>query len=813
VYVIELDHDDMLTDNAVDEVKKAFDENPDVGMVYSNCASIFSDGSQHRFNDEFWKDRYRETEYHGKKYLECINPDIYDRFGPNYTQQFGWFLTVGPNHIRAYRTDLLHKFGGYNRNLPVADDWDLYARAFLRSKCMHINKMLYLYRFHDAWQNTTFTKNKSIQDHLELGRRHYEHEFIEFNDARLKAPEKNQSNYDLSVVVLDWNTQAVTECCLRSIRQHYPSAQVILVQNGQKFATDLANVIVPMELNVGFAAGCNRGAMEATGNYLCFLNSDTVVGPGLLEKLIGALSDPKVGIVGPYASHAKPPQGHHPKDDPCIKETLTMDVVCGVCLVLRRELFIDVGGFDTQFCNFEDDDICCRVRAKGLKCLVVGKAWIEHSEHASFISNNINYQATLDDSREKFYQKWPKVVVIALTLNEIKALPNFFAQFRGITDQFAILDSGSTDGTIEWAAQNGVKCVVREFTNFAEQRNFAIQQFSEDAKWIVMFDPDERLDSNTLKYFAELLRSPYDIIYAPLSAKNYDGSVTPWIPKPFLFRNKPEIKWVFPVHEKLIGSCSQAIIKNALNTHCLDLHDPSRRQSMGKFYDSLGQDGGVLGDWPILSYNKREDPRIKNIYLGPPISVIIPTYNRPALLHRAVESALAQDYVAQETLVIGDCCPQFKAINGCRCFNLPSNHGAGGAVPRNYGLILASNEWIAYLDDDNTLKPDHLSTTMSEILKSDADFGISSMQIGDKVHICDRMERGHTDTSCVIHKRDLIRKFGWWKDRTEATYAHDWEIVSRWANGGAKFIFTKIPTLMYNADTSGQKEFLDQITK
>jgi hypothetical protein len=40
-----------------------------------------------------------------------------------------------------------------------------------------------------------------------------------------------------------------------------------------------------------------------------------------------------------------------------------------------------------------------------------------------------------------------------------------------------------------------------------------------------------------------------------------------------LFRNKPEIKWVNAVHEKLIGSHKQAIVKNAMNTHVLALHD------------------------------------------------------------------------------------------------------------------------------------------------------------------------------------------------------------------------------------------------
>ena len=54
-------------------------------------------------------------------------------------------------------------------------------------KIKWIDQCLYLYRFMDGYSNTTFTKNKSIQDHLELGRRNYAAEFDAFNQKRLAA--------------------------------------------------------------------------------------------------------------------------------------------------------------------------------------------------------------------------------------------------------------------------------------------------------------------------------------------------------------------------------------------------------------------------------------------------------------------------------------------------------------------------------------------------------------------------------------------------------------------------------------------------
>jgi hypothetical protein len=102
-------------------------------MVYTNCACFFPDGSPQEYNDEFWKPRYRDFEYRGKKYREAIQPNMWDRFSADPFHQFFTYLTVGPNHIRAYRADFLRELGGYNRNLPVADDLDVFVRFALNS--------------------------------------------------------------------------------------------------------------------------------------------------------------------------------------------------------------------------------------------------------------------------------------------------------------------------------------------------------------------------------------------------------------------------------------------------------------------------------------------------------------------------------------------------------------------------------------------------------------------------------------------------------------------------------------------------------
>lgn len=158
-----------------------------------------------------------------------------------------------------------------------------------------------------------------------------------------------------------------------------------------------------------------------------------------------------------------------------------------------------------------------------------------------------------------------------------------------------------------------------------------------------------------------------------------------------------------------------------------------------------------------------------------------------------------------------------------RWFNLQSNRGAGGAVPRNYALHnLVEANWVAYLDDDNAWKPNHLESMVKSIQRApDATAHFSSFRVcadhnddSGQILVSEQVVRGRIDTSCVVHHKDLLRKYGMWKDRKEGTavpdscpdaaggYAHDYEFVSRWAS--EKVAFTFVPTVLYNTATNYQ---------
>ena len=710
-------------------------------------------------------------------------------------------------------------------------------------KCIHLNRLGYLYRFRDQYENATFVRNKSIQDHLQLARNFYAQRFFEFNAKRLAfdaarkskpdsqfqiaAPE-NLSLKDVSFVVLDATGSDMAHKCLVSIRAACLDSEIILVANGVEpnpKAESLASKTLRSEINLGFAAGSNWGAMEATRKVLCFINDDALFTD--TESPVRMLSALKAEfqIIGCFSNNARPPQGDLPKER-IPQEDICVHSVVGLCMMIPQNAFWILGGFDTRFNTWEDDDLCRRASQRGICCKVAGGAFVQHANHSTFTALRKDVFAIMKENMIRFESKYPKIRVVAIAKDEENSIEEFFKQFEPITKDWCMLDTGSTDGTVEKASKMGVWVEKAEFTDFADTRNRAIDAFSEGADWIVMLDPDERLDEHTIQNLLECTRNPdADIYLAPLDAVYPDGNRRVFVPKPFMFRASPDIRWIFKVHEKMIGSRKQVLVKNAKISHILALHDQKRRSGSSGMYDKLAAQEPYFTDpeykkkmreeWPILDYDVMVDSRIMPVVLGPLVSVIIPTYKRPELLKRAIRSVLLQDYFNLEVVVIGDNCPDLSPFpdRRVRIFNLPKNHGAGGAAPRNYGINLAAGSWIAYLDDDNMLLFNHLSSLYEEVLKEPTLCAFSSMSVDGKDLKFDVPKYQGIDTSCVLHHKSLVRKYGWWKNREEAkTYAHDWEFFSRWVAGLEKFPCTHLPTLVYNAATSGQAEFLTKVT-
>jgi glycosyltransferase involved in cell wall biosynthesis len=192
----------------------------------------------------------------------------------------------------------------------------------------------------------------------------------------------------------------------------------------------------------------------------------------------------------------------------------------------------------------------------------------------------------------------------------------------------------------------------------------------------------------------------------------------------------------------------------------------------------------------------------------------MPTYNRPNHLIRAIQSVINQTFRRWYLYIIGDNCPVLEQVmetlrqnqqydERIRFWNFRENNGAGGAVPRNYALYVSQTEWIAYLDDDNTWEPDHLQNFMNVVEKEpDVKYVFSSFKVDGDEMITDVPVKGSLDTSCMFHRRDLIYKYGLWKNREEGGYAHDYEFFSRFLD--EKWVATKNPTMNYFTEFNAQ---------
>jgi glycosyltransferase involved in cell wall biosynthesis len=153
--LLELDHDDFLAENAIEEVKKAF-EDDEVGFVYSNAVYLKKDFTNYpRFSELFgWQ--YREVEYQGHTLDEHIS------FEP--TPASVSRIWYAPNHLRAFRKSVYEAVGGYNKQMRILDDQDLMCRMYRATKFKHIDKPLYFYRVHG--ENAWLKHNKEIQDNV-----------------------------------------------------------------------------------------------------------------------------------------------------------------------------------------------------------------------------------------------------------------------------------------------------------------------------------------------------------------------------------------------------------------------------------------------------------------------------------------------------------------------------------------------------------------------------------------------------------------------------------------------------------------------
>jgi len=191
--LVELDHDDELTDYALDYVVRGFKQFPEAGFLYTDCAEVFEDGTNFTYRDgwAFGYGSYTDVEYKGKLYKSGS--------GGNINAKTIRHIISTPNHVRAWRRTFYDSIGGHNKELHVADDYEIMVRTFLKTRMVRVPKLCYLQYIGNTAQQV---RNKDIFRHVRSIKDHYDRmihdRFLELGCEDFIWDEKNGcSDYNI----------------------------------------------------------------------------------------------------------------------------------------------------------------------------------------------------------------------------------------------------------------------------------------------------------------------------------------------------------------------------------------------------------------------------------------------------------------------------------------------------------------------------------------------------------------------------------------------------------------------------------------
>jgi GT2 family glycosyltransferase len=248
---------------------------------------------------------------------------------------------------------------------------------------------------------------------------------------------------DTSIVIVSWNGRHFLEACLAAVAaQQGVAFETVVVDNGSHDGSvDFVRArfpavrVVALGHNAGFAAGNNRGAREARGRYVAFLNNDTIAQPGWLQALRAGVDEPAgFALTTSRIVYAHDPsivdsagdgvfrwggafKRHHGAPAHAADRSEEVFGVCGAACLMPRAVFEELGGFDEDFfASHEDVDLSYRARLRGYRCRYVADAVVRH--HGSATIGKVSAFAVFQGQRnlEWMYFKNAPASVLARTL-------------------------------------------------------------------------------------------------------------------------------------------------------------------------------------------------------------------------------------------------------------------------------------------------------------------------------------------------------------------------------------------------------------
>jgi GT2 family glycosyltransferase len=420
-FCVLLDHDDLLEPQALFRVAESLIADvPD--MLYSDEALISLDGKN-------------------IKHL-AFRPS----FSPEYLRSHPYFV-----HMAGFRTALLRELGGFDEGLAISQDYDLFLRATEKAgRIVHIPEILYRWRIHETssgharMQEVMATSRAVLQRHLD---RCGEDGWIEdgpgfnfFSTRYRLAPDLR-----VAIIIPTKNHGELVRQCIDSLRRTIRDVayDVVVIDHESTDPDSLAyfDTLHDSARVMRYVGPFNFSAINnwavaqllpagTYSHYLLCNNDIEAIREGWLERMLELGQKPDVGIVGAKLfypdgktiQHAGVCVGgygaaeHYAKQlvitDPSIdlgyygrlSVNHEMSAVTAACLLIRRDAFEEIGGFDEQIAvGFGDVDLCLRVLMRGWRILYCPYAELLH--HESFTRGTSTTDPHPEDSA--FYlAKW-----------------------------------------------------------------------------------------------------------------------------------------------------------------------------------------------------------------------------------------------------------------------------------------------------------------------------------------------------------------------------------------------------------------------
>jgi GT2 family glycosyltransferase/glycosyltransferase involved in cell wall biosynthesis len=402
-YLVFLDQDDELEPNCLLELMAAIQHRPDADVIYSDDDKVTADGT---------------------RYAPQFKPD----FSPELLLAY-MYMT----HVLCVRRELFERVGGFRSEFDGCQDYDLALRVTERAaQVVHVPKVLYHWR---ALPTSTASSGgakpaafdrgiRAVQEALQrrgVAGRVSRPEFAVRNQCGVFQIDFADDGPAVSIIIPTRNGVELLKRCIDSVLKQttYGNYEVIVIDNGSDDPATLQYLdrlpdrcrvlrIESIDGKFNFARINNLAAEQAEGELLLFLNNDTaVLKPEWLSQMVGYAQMPGVGAVGArllfpdgrvqhsgvvvglhkgLAGHAFKLASPHELGYMLFAAVpRNYSAVTAACMLVRREAFFEVGGFDQeQFAvAYNDVDFCLRLGQAGWRSVCVPRAELAHHESAS----------------------------------------------------------------------------------------------------------------------------------------------------------------------------------------------------------------------------------------------------------------------------------------------------------------------------------------------------------------------------------------------------------------------------------------------